>query len=100
MDGKFVADDLHFGGWSLATLPSTALGVPSNQPSASGLANTDPAPAPAGHDWELNTGSPNKMPPCGYVIRLEVSDRTIMHSLPGHHNWKPAEVGFCLREKT
>jgi hypothetical protein len=97
--GSFIADDLHFGGWGLQTLPSVVFGVTSNTPTVSGLANTDPAAAPSGHTWSLNTASPNAMPPCGYVIRLGVYDRTIVSSLPYSHNWKPAEVGLCLREE-
>jgi hypothetical protein len=98
INGTFIADDLHFGHWNLQTLPSVVFGISSNQPTASGLANTDAAPAPSGHAWSLNTASPNSMPACGYVIRLDVYDRTIVNSLPHSHNWKPAEVGFCLRE--
>jgi hypothetical protein len=96
--GTFIADDLHFGGWSLSTEPNT-ISTPSNQPIVSGLANTDPAPAPGGHAWSLDSGSPIKMKPCGYVVRLDVSDRTIVSSYPGSHNWNHIEVGFCLREK-
>ncbi len=39
------------------------------------------------------------MKPCGYVVRLDVSDRTIVNSLPGEHNENNIEVGFCLRAK-
>ena len=97
--GTFIADDLHFGGWALSTEPNT-LTTPSNQPSVSGLASTDPAPAPLGHAWSLDTGSPIKMKPCGYVVRLDASDRTIVNSVPGQHNSNNIEVGFCLRAKT
>jgi hypothetical protein len=38
------------------------------------------------------------MKPCGYVVRLAVSDRTIVNSFPGSHNANHVEVGFCLRE--
>lgn len=105
--GNFVATDLYFGSWSLSTLPNT-LATPSNQPQAIHcppppgpvLPNTSPtAPAPLGHDWCLNTQSPIEMKPCGYVVRLEVSDRAIVHSVPYVHNWNHIEVGFCLRAK-
>jgi hypothetical protein len=39
------------------------------------------------------------MKPCGYVVRLLVSDRTIVHSIPGSHHSNHIEVGLCLREK-
>jgi hypothetical protein len=98
LTGLFIADDGHFGGWSLSTEPNT-LATPSNQPTVVALASTDPAPAPGGHAWSLDTGSPAKMKPCGYVVRLEVSDRAILNSVPGGHNSNHIEVGFCLREK-
>lgn len=60
---------------------------------------TDPAPAPAGYAWSLDTGSPIAMKPCGYVVRLDVADRSIANSLPGEHNENNIEVGFCLRAK-
>jgi hypothetical protein len=96
--GDFIADDLHFGGWSLSTEPNT-LTTPSNQPTVTGLVSTSPAPAPAGHSWSLNTATPISMKPCGYVVRLDVVDRTIVNSVPGQHNGNHIEVGFCLREK-
>jgi len=98
INGYFIADDVHFGGWGLSTLPNT-LTTPSNQPSVTGLASTDPTPAPSGHGWSLNTGNPVQMKPCGYLVQLGVSDRTIVNSLPGQHNSNHIEVGFCLREK-
>jgi hypothetical protein len=103
ISGTFIADDLHFGGWSLSTEPNTA-STPSNTPIAGPppppvvptLANTDPAPAPAGHVWTLDTASPVAMKPCGYVVRLDVSDRSILISVPYDHNSNSIEVGFCL----
>jgi hypothetical protein len=102
--GKFIADDLHFGVWSLSTAPNTFT-TPSNQPTVSGLARNDPAPVPGGHAWSLATGpSPTDpgaimMHPCGYVVRLDVYDRSIRNSVPGSHNHNHIEVGFCLRKK-
>jgi hypothetical protein len=97
--GTFIADDLHFGGWSLSTEPNT-LSTPSNQPTSNPfLASTDPAPGPGGNGWQLDTGSPVNMKPCGYVVRLDVSDRSIVGSFPNSHNSNHIEVGFCLRAK-
>lgn len=98
--GNFVANDLYFGSWSLSTEPDT-LTTPSNPPQAVPfLPNTSPtAPAPGGHNWSLNTLAPKAMKPCGYVVRLDVSDRSIVGSIPGSHNWNHIEVGFCLRAK-
>jgi hypothetical protein len=95
--GTFIADDLYFGGWGLSTEPNS-VSTPSNQPTPSPfLAGTSPAPAPGGNGWNLDTQNPIKMKPCGYVVRLDVSDRSIVGSYPGSHNWNHVEVGFCLR---
>jgi hypothetical protein len=99
IDGNFIADDLHFGAWSLSTEPNTVT-TPSNQPQPDPLlAATNPAPGPGGHGWKLDTTSPVKMKPCGYVVRLDVSDRSILYSVPFAHNTNHIEVGFCLRAK-
>ena len=97
ISGMFIADDVHFGGWGLSTEPNT-VSTPSNQPTVTLLPSTSPAPAPGGHAWSLDTGSPVSMKPCGYVVRLDVSDRTIVGSMPGQHNSNNIEVGFCLRK--
>lgn len=97
--GNFVANDLYFGSWSLSTEPNTST-TPSNQPEAKPfLANTSPAPGPGGHGWSVDTLNPIQMKPCGYVVRLDVVDRSIVNSIPGSHNWNHIEVGFCLRAK-
>jgi hypothetical protein len=97
LSGIFIADDLHFGAWGLSTEPNS-VSFPSNQPISSPLlATTSPAPAPGGNGWTLDTQNPTKMKPCGYVIRLDVYDRSIVGSYPGSHNWNHVEVGFCLR---
>ena len=98
--GNFIAYDLHFGAWALSTEPNT-LTTPSNQPVSTPLLSPNAAaPAPGGHNWSLNTNSPIAMKPCGYVVRLDVWDRTIVNSVPGEHNSNNIEVGFCLRAKS
>jgi hypothetical protein len=96
VSGYFIADDLHFGAWYLSTEPNT-VSTPSNQPTVVGLAYTDPAPAPLGQPWSLDTGSPIAMKPCGYVVRVDAYDRSILDSSPGNHNANNIEAGFCLR---
>ena len=107
ISGSFVARDLYFGGWSLSTEPNT-VATPSNSPIAApapppvvaALSNTSQtAPAPGGSPWYLDTGNPVHMKPCGYVVRLDASDRSIVHSVPFAHNSNHIEVGFCLRAK-
>lgn len=95
IDGHFVARDLYFGSFSLSTLPNTAA-FPSNPPTTPQPA-TSQTPVSPGSSWSLNTAAPVAMKPCGYVVRLDVWDRSIVNSQPGSHNWNHIEVGFCLR---
>jgi hypothetical protein len=102
IDGNFIADDLFFGSWSLSTEPNTAT-TPSNQPAANpALPSTTAAPGPAGHGWKVRTAPPPAglvtMKPCGYVIRIDASDRSIINSHPDYHNSCNTSVGLCLRE--
>jgi hypothetical protein len=90
--GHFTARDLHFGSYSLTTLPSS---LSPNSPSpASGTSQTATFAA-GGTYWELNTTG---MTPCGYVILMQVWDRSIVGSQPGSHNYNYYDVGFCLRQ--
>ena len=95
IDGHFVAVDEHFGAWSMQTLPST-ISPPPNQPSSFGpvISTTTETEVYPGHQWKLVTAG---MIPCGYVVQLQVWDRSIVGSYPGSHNYNHAEVGFCLR---
>lgn len=93
IDGHFVARDIHFGAFSLATLPS-ALVSPANEPNPSIPTTTETLSAP-GDTWTLTTTG---LPPCGYVVQLWAYDNAIVGSSPGSHNYDHAEVGFCLIE--
>lgn len=96
--GTFIADDTYFGGWSLSTEPNTAQ-ISSNAPHSNPfLLGTTHAPGPVGHGWSLNTDSPIHMKPCGYVVRLDVWDRSIVNSYPGSHNANTIATAFCLRK--
>jgi hypothetical protein len=95
--GHFVARDDYFGGFSLGTMPNTAA-FPSNAPTTP-QPSTSQTPVSPGSPWSLNTASPKKMKPCGYVVQLWVSDRSIVGSKSGSHNHNHIEVGFCLRAK-
>lgn len=91
--GRFVARDPFFGRFSLHTLPASASpNQPSPPPPPASTAQSAPMP---GDVWHLDTTG---MKPCGYVVKLDVWDRTISGSGPGSHNYKPADVGFCLIE--
>jgi len=93
--GQFVARDNNFGAFSLSTLPaslnppSPTTGVP---PVSSSTTQTNTTP---GNEWNLKT---NGMKQCGYVVLLQVWDRSIINSSPGSHNYNQDDVGFCLRE--
>lgn len=89
INGHFVARDLHFGAFSLQTLPSS---LSPNEPTTLTPSTTQTA-LPPGDVWQLNT---NGMGTCGYVIDLEVADNSIVGSGPGGHNRNNAQVGFCL----
>jgi hypothetical protein len=88
LNGHFVGRDSNFGGYSLGTLPFSGPISPTG-----GTVQTAVAPGDA---WTLNTTG---MTPCGYVIELDVSDRSIVNSAYASHNGTPASAGFCLLEK-
>lgn len=90
--GHFTARDEHFGSYSLTTLPSS---MSPNSPSPSSGTSQTATFASGGTYWELNTTG---MTPCGYVILLQVWDRSIVGSQPGSHNYNYFDVGFCLRQ--
>src|SRR5262249_54980035 len=88
LNGHFVARDADFGSFSLYTEPFAGPISPS-----SGTVQTAVAP---GNAWTLNTAS---MKPCGYVIRVDVADRSIVNSAWGAHNFASSTAGFCLLDK-
>jgi len=88
LKGNFIARDVNFGSFSLGTLPFASPITPSG-----GTVQTAPAP---GDTWNLDTAG---MKSCGYVIDLNVADRSIVNSSWGAHNWGFASVGFCLLDK-
>jgi hypothetical protein len=97
VNGHFIAQDMHFGTFGLSTEPNT-VAFPSNQPTTTTPATSPTANTP-GDSWALSTATPVHMKPCGYVVRLDVSDLAIIGSVPGSHNSASTSVGFCLRVK-
>ncbi|MGE5222793.1 MAG: hypothetical protein ACM3PY_10155 [Omnitrophica WOR_2 bacterium] len=91
--GHFTARDTNFGAFSLETLPSSMLPPNPTTPTPSTTQTT--TFALGGDPWTLNTSN---MKPCGYVVLLQVWDRSILNSVPGQHNYNFYDVGFCLRE--
>lgn len=92
LTGTYVATDLHFGHFDLYVRP---LSMSPNPVSPPGGVSATPA---SGSNWTLDTSSPNQMKACGYVVALDVYDRTIVGSNPAWHNARTDDVGFCLRK--
>ena len=92
LQGNFVARDDYLSGYSLTIDPNVntaPAGVPSP---SSGTSNTLPFP---GDPWSLDTTG---MKPCGYVLRVTASNRSIVNSAYVGLN-SADTVGFCLEEK-
>ena len=87
LQGHFVAWDLNFGSYSMGSGPYSGPVTPSG-------GNSPTAALPSiGSAWSLDT---TNMTPCGYVVQLDVADRSIVNSSPGNHNHGSNSVGFCL----
>lgn len=93
IQGHFVARDTHFGGFSLTTLPSSM--SPNSPTTATPTTSQTATFAAGGDEWELDTTG---MQPCGYVVLLQIWDRSIVGSQPNSHNYNYYDVGFCLRK--
>lgn len=95
IDGHFVAIDPYLSAYSLHTEPYAApVGqlTPTSGAVSTPFAGPDPAPPPGGLDWHLDT---KNMTRCGYIVRLEATDRAIIDSQWVGH-WAAAPVGWCL----
>ena len=81
IEGSYQVADEHFGALSFAVLPPNGGVFTAPVP----LPRTYPGVPTTGESgvWRLDTSG---MPKCGYVVKLSVSDRTIVNS---------AYVGFC-----
>jgi len=87
LNGHYVAYDSNFGSLSMGSEPYAGPVSP-----GSGYVRTAPLPS-SGDPWKLDTST---LPPCGYVVQLNVADLSIVDSSPGLHNYAYASVGFCL----
>jgi hypothetical protein len=98
--GTYSVADQHFGSVNLVVEPSgpangatPLFGAPLPVPTT-GFPRSYPGVPTTGETatWSLNTAN---MQPCGYVVRLDAADRTIVSANGG---WTAnASVGFCLR---
>jgi hypothetical protein len=92
--GTFDAHDQWFGSWSLGLSPSGGVTVPTG--ALTTVPTTTSLPAPVGSTWQLDTSG---LTPCGYVLRLSVSDRAIVNSTYTGRS-VPVEIGFCVDSAT
>lgn len=87
VDGTFDARDEWFGSWGFSLLPFP---IPTGALTTSVASTT--SEAPVGSTWSLDTSG---LQPCGYVLRLSVSDRAVVNS-----TWTgrsvPVDIGFCI----
>ncbi|GEL96225.1 hypothetical protein [Cellulomonas composti] len=85
--GTYDARDTWFRAWGFSLLPFP---LPSAALTTSVASTT--SEAPVGSTWSLDTSS---LQPCGYVLRLSVSDRAVVNS-----TWSgrsvPVDIGFCI----
>jgi hypothetical protein len=92
--GTFVARDRYFGSWGISVHGGPSSGFPAPPPPTTmpALPNTSQTP-PGGRAFELDLSA---LPPCGYTVRLAVSDRAIVNSA-----WTGRAVhverGLCIR---
>lgn len=93
--GTYTTADEHFNNVSIAVLGSgggTVTKTPSSGPTLTGESGT----------WSLATTG---MTPCGYVVQLTSSDRTLIgyvsgtaYYTGGGYYYQPLAIGFCLRK--
>jgi len=85
--GTFDARDTWFGSWGFSLLPFPLPFLALTTSVASNIAE-----APVGSTWSLDT---TDLGPCGYVLRLSVSDRAVVNS-----TWSgravSVDIGFCI----
>ena len=86
--GTYSATDAHFGVYALDTLPASLSPPP---PAHLPVSTTNPV---VSGTWSLATDG--SWAQCGYVVRLQVWDRSIVDSVPWGHNYGYDDIGFCL----
>jgi hypothetical protein len=95
VSGTFVARDLHFASWGISVSGGPSSGFPTPPPATAipPLATTDQT-ASGGRAFELDLSA---LPPCGYTVRLAVSDRAVVNSAStGRAVY--VERGLCIRK--
>ena len=87
IQGTFDARDVWLRSWTFSLLP---FGLPAGALTTSVGPST--SEAPVGSTWSLDTTG---LQPCGYVLRLRVSDRAVVNSSSATRS-VPVDIGFCL----
>ncbi|NMR19469.1 hypothetical protein [Cellulomonas fimi] len=87
VEGTYDARDTWFGSWGFSLLPFP---LPTGSLTTSVALST--SEAPVGSTWQLDTSG---LQPCGYVLRLSVSDRAIVHSVTTGRTVY-VDIGFCI----
>lgn len=85
--GTFDAHDTWFGSWGFSLLP---IALPPGSMTTSVASST--SQVPFGSTWSLDTSG---LGPCGYVLRLAVSDRAVVNSVTTGRTVY-ADIGFCI----
>ena len=93
INGKFTATDVHFYYFTLIVEPDI-----SGKPTITPLSGIYPI-FTGGINQPFSLTTTKTTEPCGYVVRLDVSDRTIVNNhLNGNH--RVATVGLCILDKS
>jgi hypothetical protein len=92
--GRFVARDRYFGSWGLSVHGGPSSGFPTPPPATTvPFLPTGNQTATTGQAFELHL---NALPPCGYTVRLSVSDRAVVNSAYTGRAIS-VERGLCIR---
>jgi hypothetical protein len=94
--GTFVARDRHFDSWGITVHGGPSAGFPPVLPPTTTppLANKSQTTGVQAFSLDLSA-----LPPCGYTVRLTVSDRAIVNSASAGRSI-PVERGLCLRRSS
>jgi hypothetical protein len=94
--GSYSVSDAHFGGLTLSVEPPGPAHGATPTPASRVYGPPDFVPTTGeSGTWVLNTAG---MDPCGYVVRIDAGDRTVVSADGGWSNHDT--VGFCLKAES
>ena len=91
LGGTFVARDTHFHEWGIGVAGGPGTPIPATPVTSGGLANTDQTPI-SGQPFTIDL---TDLAPCGYVVRLSITERVVSSSASFGHTVL-IERGVCL----